>query len=104
MATSLGPTTPRSPCRLSIGCSQVAGVPVEVSVAAIFRAMSPDLPMPDDDDAARAMLEQLDRRERTVIRAHRRGPERVGLEAEHPAACRDQTLRVHGAVSPRSRR
>src|SRR5438477_3895470 len=38
--------TPRSPCRASAGCRKIAAVPVLVSVAAILRAMRPDLPMP----------------------------------------------------------
>ena len=46
MATSDGPTMPRSPCTLSTGWRNVAGVPVDVSVAAILRPMSPDLPTP----------------------------------------------------------
>src|SRR6185312_16027947 len=46
MATSDGPTMPRSPCTLSTGCRNMAGVPVDVSVAAILRPISPDLPTP----------------------------------------------------------
>ena len=46
IATSPGPTMPRSPCTLSMGWRNVAGVPVEVRVAAILRAMSPDFPTP----------------------------------------------------------
>ena len=38
--------TPRSPWIASAGCRKNAGVPVLVSVAAIFRQMMPDLPMP----------------------------------------------------------
>ena len=47
-ATTTSPraTMPRSPCTPSAGCRKWAGVPVEASVAAIFRAMMPDLPMP----------------------------------------------------------
>ena len=45
-ATSSFPTIPRSPCNESTGCRNAAGVPVEVNVAAIFRAMSPDFPTP----------------------------------------------------------
>src|SRR5258708_7711752 len=38
---------PRSPCSESTGCRNIAGVPVDVNVAAILRAMSPDLPTPE---------------------------------------------------------
>ncbi len=37
---------PRSPCPASPGCTKNAGVPVEARVAAILRAICPDLPMP----------------------------------------------------------
>ncbi len=37
---------PKSPCPASAGCRKKAGVPVLASVAAIFPAMWPDLPMP----------------------------------------------------------
>ena len=45
-STSLGWMTPRSPCVASAGCRKNADVPVLASVAAIFRQMMPDLPMP----------------------------------------------------------
>src|SRR6266571_872339 len=38
---------PRSPCSESTGWRNIAGVPVDVNVAAILRAMSPDLPTPE---------------------------------------------------------
>src|SRR5882762_1065842 len=38
---------PRSPWSESTGCRNMAGVPVDVNVAAILRAMRPDLPTPD---------------------------------------------------------
>jgi len=47
MNTSWAVTMPRSPCAASPGCTNIAGVPVEARVAAILRAMWPDLPMPD---------------------------------------------------------
>ena len=37
---------PRSPCMASAGCRKWLGVPVEASVAEIFRATSPALPIP----------------------------------------------------------
>ena len=46
MNTSSRSIMPRSPWRASAGCTKNAGVPVEASVAAILRAMWPDLPMP----------------------------------------------------------
>src|SRR6266571_4840884 len=46
IARSLRPTMPRSPCSESTGWRNDAGVPVEVKVAAILRAMSPDFPTP----------------------------------------------------------
>src|SRR5256884_6071261 len=47
MATSCRPTIPRSPCSESTGWRNDAGVPVDVKVAAILRAMRPDLPTPE---------------------------------------------------------
>ena len=47
MKTSCAVTMPRSPWAASPGCTNMAGVPVEARVAAILRAMWPDLPMPD---------------------------------------------------------
>src|SRR6266576_291261 len=47
MPTSSRLTIPRSPCSESTGCRNIAGVPVDVNVAAIFRAIRPDLPTPD---------------------------------------------------------
>ena len=44
--TSMGITMPRSPWLASAGCTNMAGVPVEASVAAILRPMWPLLPMP----------------------------------------------------------
>src|SRR5262249_49439351 len=38
--------TPESPCAASAACRKRAGVPVLVRVAAIFRHMMPDLPIP----------------------------------------------------------
>ncbi len=46
MMTSSGAIMPRSPWLASPGCTKNAGVPVEAKVAAILRAMWPDLPMP----------------------------------------------------------
>src|SRR3989442_1138904 len=47
MATSSLPTRPRSPCSESTGWRNEAELQVEVSVAAILRAISPDLPTPE---------------------------------------------------------
>src|SRR2546429_4984797 len=47
IATSSRPTMPKSPCSESTGWRNEAGVPVEVKVAAILRAIRPDLPTPD---------------------------------------------------------
>src|SRR5438105_11461942 len=47
MPTSSRLTMPRSPCSESTGCRNMAGVPVDVNVAAILRAISPDFPTPD---------------------------------------------------------
>ena len=46
ITTSPAISTPRSPCTASAGCRNSAGLPVELSVAAIFCAMMPLLPMP----------------------------------------------------------
>ena len=40
-------TMPRSPCAASPGWTNMAGVPVEDKVAAIFLAMWPDFPIPE---------------------------------------------------------
>src|SRR5436305_255574 len=47
IAASSRSTMPRSPCSESTGWRNEAGVPVDVSVAAILRAISPDLPTPE---------------------------------------------------------
>ena len=44
--TSLLCSMPRSPWLASAGWTNIAGWPVEASVAAIFRPTWPDLPMP----------------------------------------------------------
>ena len=44
--TSPGVTMPRSPWLASPGCTNIAGVPVDASVAAILRPTWPLLPMP----------------------------------------------------------
>ena len=46
ITTSAGATMPRSPCMASRRMQETAGQPVEVSVAAIFRAAIPDFPTP----------------------------------------------------------
>ena len=45
--TSDSVTMPRSPCAASAGWTNMAGVPVEAKVAAIFRAIWPDFPIPE---------------------------------------------------------
>src|SRR6266511_931956 len=47
MPTSSRLTMPRSPWSESTGCRNMAGVPVDVNVAAILRAIRPDLPTPE---------------------------------------------------------
>src|SRR5450755_3629061 len=44
--TSPRTTIPKSPCSASTGCRYSAGVPVELNVAAILRAINPLLPIP----------------------------------------------------------
>ena len=39
-------TIPRSPCCASLGCKKKAGVPVELKVVAIFKAICPAFPIP----------------------------------------------------------
>src|SRR6185437_13521942 len=46
ITTSPCANIPRSPCKASTGCMYNDGVPVELSVAAILRAMMPLFPMP----------------------------------------------------------
>ena len=50
---------PRSPWTPSAGWRNRAGVPVAASVAASFFPTSPDFPMPGDDHAAPARLDEL---------------------------------------------
>src|SRR5437764_696501 len=47
MATSSPVTMPSPPWRASAGCRKSAGVPVLVRVAAILRAMIPEVPAPE---------------------------------------------------------
>src|SRR6059036_801793 len=59
MATSSRPTRPRSPCSESTGWRNEAGLPVEVSVAAILRPINPDLPRPETIRRPRAAASSL---------------------------------------------
>ena len=92
----VGVIMPRSPWLASAAWTKNAGVPVEASVAAILRAMWPDLPMPvtikrprapanglDGGDERRAQSVAHGRRQRRqalalgLQRAQRRGDERL---------------------------
>ena len=44
--TSRGVIMPKSPCSPSDGCTKTEGVPVDASVAMIFRPIKPDFPTP----------------------------------------------------------
>ena len=88
IATSSLETMPRSPCTLSVGCRNIAGVPVDVMVAAIFRPMSPDFPTPAT--ITRPLLAAMSStalRER-LAHARLRLVERVALEAHDAPSAR----------------
>ena len=69
----------------SAGCRKNAGVPVLVSVAAIFRQMMPDLPMPVRMTRPRHCAEQLDGAVESLVEAIDEREDRGGLGLEHLA-------------------
>ena len=75
----------------SAGCRKNAGVPVLVSVAAIFRQMMPDLPMPVRMTRPRQLQEQVDRR-RSCASSR-------GTSARIAAASVSSTLRARSQIS-----
>src|SRR5437899_7498268 len=94
IATSRRPTIPRSPCNESTGWRNDAGVPVEVSVAAILRAMRPDFPTPETISRPRASA-----RRRTA--ATNAGPSRAATR-RIASASRARTRRPRSTRSGRS--
>src|SRR6266568_8287993 len=94
MATSSLPTSPRSPCSESTGWRNDAGLPVEVSVAAILRAISPDLPTPETISRPVAFSSS-----RTA--AEKAGPRRSATR-RIASASRTSTRRPRSASSPGS--
>ena len=83
--TSPGSRTPRSPWTASAGCRNNAGEPVELSVAAIFWAIMPLLPMPVTTTRPRSSPQ---RRINSTARANgsAMGPSRRAARASSAAA------------------
>ena len=102
--TSSGVIMPRSPCDASAGCTKNAGVPVEASVAASLRAMCPDLPMPDTDDAPAAIHHQRDRGDERFAEALCKPGNRRGLRGEHVTREGERTRRVDAGAGRRGLR
>ena len=93
---------PRSPWLASAGWTKCAGVPVLARVAAILRAMWPDLPMPRDDHPP--LGRQQDRRRRRQSLSPRPSAstlQRLGLFADHAAGGGEVGGRTVGHVSAR---
>jgi hypothetical protein len=79
------PRCPRSPCSASTGWRKVAGVPVEVSVAAILRPRSPTC-RPRRRSRARGREDRLDRPDERSSEPGLQRRDRRGLHAEHARA------------------
>src|SRR5437763_3191475 len=95
MATSSLPTRPRSPCSESTGWRNEAGLPVEVSVAAILRAISPDLPTPETISRPVAFSSSRTAAEKA---GPRRSPTRRIASASRASTRRPRSARSLGSV------
>ena len=83
-------TRPRSPWIASAGCRKIDGVPVDASVADVFWAMKPALPMP--------VVTTRPRSPRTMSSARRNGSPRPSATwrtaaASHSTICRARSIR-----------
>ena len=96
MKASCGVIMPRSPWAASAGWTNMAGVPVEARVAAILRAMWPDLPMPETttrpvqastSSTARPMLSSVASRSWTARMAS------ASMARVSRASCMDRCIR-----------
>src|SRR5438093_1671095 len=94
-ATSCRPTMPRSPCSESTGGRNDAGVPVDVNVAAILRAINPDLPSPE---TMRRPLASVSRRTARANAGPRRSPARRIASASSASTRRPRSARSPGSV------
>src|SRR5256885_4980492 len=86
---------PRSPCRESTGWRNIAGVPVDVKVAAILRAINPDLPRPD---TMRRPFASARRRTAFANAGPRRSPTRRIASASRASRGRPRSARSLGSV------
>ena len=94
---------PRSPCTLSAGWRNAAGVPVEVSVAAIFRPTSPDLPTPATITRPVRLRDQRDGAARTSSPSRSSTvAERLALEADDAPPALDDLARTSSAPTLRA--
>src|SRR5213592_2455257 len=103
IATSRRPTMPRSPCNESTGWRNDAGVPVDVSVAAILRASErrsdlagdeAGLADPGDDQPARRPREEVHGRREGGAEPLGDPPDRLRFEGEDPAAALNEIVRL----------
>ncbi len=88
---------PRSPWLASAGCTKKAGVPVEASVAAVFAAICPLLPMPVTmtRPSASPISAQV------FSKVSRMGPASIFSNASRPAASM-RSVRISGGSSETS--
>src|SRR5213596_2001484 len=86
---------PRSPCSESTGWRNIAGVPVDVNVAAILRAINPDLPSPE---TMRRPLASASRRTAFAKAGPRRSPTRRIASASRASTRRPRSARSLGCV------
>ena len=82
---------PRSPWLASAGCTNIAGVPVEASVAAILRPTWPLLPMPIT--TTRPRTSRILRTASTKL-----APDAL-LEAEHGRASMSKVMRARASIA-----
>ena len=77
---------PRSPWLASAGCTNCAGVPVLAKVAAILRAIWPDLPMPETITRPLAASSRSTAPAKLSPSASASSVQRLGLAPDHAAA------------------
>ena len=89
ITTSPGISTPRSPCTASAGCRNSAGDPVELSVAAIFCAIMPLLPIPV------TTTRPLPSPQRTIRSTARSNSAAIAPSSRAASASQRRSLRAH---------
>ena len=80
------------------------GSPVEARVAAIFRAISPDFPIPGDDDLSRAAISRSTAFPNRSSSSFPKPLDRRGLHGEDPAGALDAVIFATFASSPAAAR